>query len=157
VRRVLLVQLASAACAVALLGLAPIRGPAQRVDTTSAMVVGAAGGAVAFVALARPRRFARPPSPLLALASAAAASEEIVWRWGVVAGTLPLIGPAGALVVGTVGFAFGHVPLRAVQRLPPYLAVGATFGVIFLATGRLVAAIAAHCAYNALVLTQQRT
>jgi membrane protease YdiL (CAAX protease family) len=153
--RAALVQLASAACATALLTLAPIRGPVPHLRMTTALLVGVGAGTSVFVALARPRRLTPPPPRLLAIASAVATSEEIVWRWGVVAGMSPLLGVAGALAAGTLGFAFGHVPLRAVQRLPPYLAVGAGFGLVFLVTGRLSAAIAAHCAYNALVLAQE--
>ena len=155
-RRALLVQLASAVVAAALLVLAPIHGPAPRANESVAVAVGIGMGMFVFSVLGRPGRLALPPPRLLALASAVAASEEVVWRWGVVAGALPLVGAAGALAAGAVGFAFGHVPLRAVHRLPPYLAVGAAFGLVFLVTGRLAAAIAAHCAYNALVLAQER-
>jgi membrane protease YdiL (CAAX protease family) len=156
VRRAALVQLASAVAALTLLALAPIQGPTPRTDGAAAVAVGLATGMLVFSLLGRPGRFALPPVRLVALASAAAATEEVVWRWGVVAGALPLVGAVGALAAGTVGFAFGHVPVRAVHRLPPYVAVGAAFGIVFLVTGRLEAAIAAHCAYNALVVAQER-
>jgi membrane protease YdiL (CAAX protease family) len=156
VRRAALVQLASAAAAAALLMLAPIQGPTPRTDGAAAVAVGVGIGMLLFSLLGRPGPLALPTPRLVALASAVAATEEVVWRWGVVAGALPLVGAVGALAAGSVGFAFGHVPMRAVHRLPPYLAVGAAFGIVFLVTGRLAAAIAAHCAYNTLVLAQKR-
>ena len=55
-----------------------------------------------------------------------------------------------------VSVTIGAPKLTMWSALPPYLAVGAAFGLVFLVTGRLAAAIAAHCAYNALVLAQER-
>jgi membrane protease YdiL (CAAX protease family) len=99
----------------------------------------------------------RGPTPgrwrLLIPATVGAAGEEIVWRWGALAGTAPVLGWAGALIASTLGFAFRHArpPDRAVCA---YLLLGGAFGAVFLATGRLAAAIAAHAAYNALVLVR---
>jgi membrane protease YdiL (CAAX protease family) len=77
----------------------------------------------------------------------AAASEEIVWR-RVVLGELLRVGPLAAVAGSTLGFALVH---RTRQTL--HLGTGAAFGSLYLATGALAASIAAHWAYNVLLLT----
>ena len=77
----------------------------------------------------------------------AAASEEIVWR-RVVLGELLRAGPLAAAAGSTLGFALVH---RARQAL--HLGTGAAFAGLYLATGVLAAAIAAHFVYNVLLLT----
>ena len=79
----------------------------------------------------------------------ASACEEIVWRGfgiGELSGTL---GTVAAFVVSTAGFALAHA--GRVSTLT-HLATGAAFGGVFLATGSLLAAIAAHATYNLLVV-----
>jgi membrane protease YdiL (CAAX protease family) len=83
----------------------------------------------------------------------AGATEEVVWRWGVLAGAASLVGWAGGLVLSTSGFAFRHT--RS-EGLVSYLVLGAAFGGVFVATGRLIAAIVAHAGYNALVFLAGR-
>jgi SagB-type dehydrogenase family enzyme len=75
---------------------------------------------------------------------AKSAEEEAIWRASSVLGALvhPL-GAARALAVSTVLFAAAHVG-RLGRRAWWHLATGATFGLAYLATGRLIAAIAAH-------------
>ena len=94
----------------------------------------------------------RPSRRLLLPATAGAISEEIVWRWGVLAGTAPYLGWAGALALSTAGFAGQHTRTATVA----YLIIGGACGGVFLATGRIAAAIAAHGGYNALVLLWRR-
>ena len=122
-----------------------------------ALVFGCVAGAALFVALAgrvsafslrevpRGRLVAR--SLVLAVKSA---QEEAIWR-GVVLGLLvePL-GRAVALGASTVLFAGAHAG-RLGRRAATHLATGLVFGLAYLATGRLHAAVAAHCTYNVLV------
>jgi membrane protease YdiL (CAAX protease family) len=148
----LLVRLAvAAATASALLVLAAPAVPPSRVDLPGAMLAGAAAGLLLYVAVARCRPYVPPlvPAALAAccILVVAAASEEVVWR-RVVLGELLGAGPVAAVAGSTLGFALVH---RKRQRL--HLGTGAAFAGIYLATGTLAAAIAAHCAYNVLLLT----
>ena len=78
------------------------------------------------------------------------AEEEALWR-GVVLGHLALLlGRAGALAVSTALFGAAHVRRQRTAAVA-HIATGSVFGVVYLATGRLVAAVAAHGAYNLLV------
>jgi hypothetical protein len=145
------------------LAAAAIAPPLEPLDGTLArpgesFAGGVAVGAALFACLARrplpvpalgrasrPRLAAR--SPILAVKSA---QEEAVWR-GVVLGSLAVVvGRAGALAASTLLFAAAHVP-RQRSRAVVQLATGAAFGLVYAATGRLLAAIAAHAAYNLLV------
>jgi membrane protease YdiL (CAAX protease family) len=74
-----------------------------------------------------------------------AACEEIVWR-RVVLGELLFIGTLPALAVSSATFAAAHRRRRAL-----HLATGASFGAVYVATGVLLACIAAHWTYNALI------
>ena len=77
-------------------------------------------------------------------------NEELLWRRLVLGGLLPG-GALAALAVSTLGFALAH---RARPAL--HLGTGATFGGLYLATGALAAPVAAHWAYNALLLAGLR-
>ena len=127
-------------------------------DTGDALTLGVVSGAVLFVALAR-RRFPRAAlgrvgrrrlaarSVLLAVKSA---EEEALWR-GVVLGNLTLVlGRAGALAVSTALFGAAHVRHQRAAAVA-HIATGSVFGLAYLATGRLLAAVAAHGVYNLLV------
>jgi membrane protease YdiL (CAAX protease family) len=74
-----------------------------------------------------------------------AANEELLWR-RLLLGEGLRVGASFALAVSTVGFAFAH---RA--RRQTHLFTGAAFGATYLALGSLVAPIAAHWTYNALL------
>jgi ABC-2 type transport system ATP-binding protein len=80
---------------------------------------------------------------------AKSAQEEAIWR-ALLLGLLLPIGCAGALAVSTVLFAAAHVG-RLGRKAWAHLATGSLFGLAYLATGRLGAAIAAHGTYNVLV------
>jgi len=123
-----------------------------------ALALGVLAGGAAFVALARRRvaasSFAALPRERLlargAVLIAKSAEEEAIWRTLVLGAFVHPLGAAGALAVSTVLFAAAHVG-RLGRRAWWHLATGATFGFAYLATGRLIAAIAAHGTYNILV------
>ena len=101
--------------------------------------------AAALSALPRKRLLARS-----AILTAKSAEEEAIWR-GVVLGLLvPRLGPLGALASSSALFAGAHVR-RLGRRAWAHLATGAAFGLAYLATGRILAAMAAHSTYNVLV------
>jgi ABC-2 type transport system ATP-binding protein len=123
-----------------------------------ALSLGCLSGAAAFVVLARRRIPASslataPRGRLLArsvVLTAKSAEEEALWRALVLGALLRALGPLGALVVSTVLFAGAHVG-RQGRRASAHLATGSLFGLAYLATGRLSAAVAAHGTYNVLV------
>lgn len=95
----------------------------------------------------------------LLFAACATGEEVVVWRWFVLGGLSPRIGWPAALLVSTLGFAVTHVRARSLRPVWVHMLTGATFGSIYVLTGRLVAAIACHAAYNvliALTLTEAR-
>ena len=150
--RLLWIRLASASALAAGLGLAlsPPR-PAERMPVLAAAGLGLTAGVILFTAvLRRPPALARITSGssvvgkqlFLALC---AANEEVIWR-RVVLGELLPAGGLAALAASSAGFAVAHPRAR-----PLHAATGATFGVVYLATGVLVASVAAHWVYNALV------
>jgi ABC-2 type transport system ATP-binding protein len=82
--------------------------------------------------------------------TARSAYEEAIWRALLLGLLVSPLGRVGALVVSTVLFAGSHVGRQGRSALA-HLLTGAGFGGVYLATGRLHAAIAAHSAYNVLV------
>jgi membrane protease YdiL (CAAX protease family) len=147
VRSAVALQTAYAAAACLLLVFADIGPPPRRVGSLAAGAAGLVLAVVLYLTLARGGE--APDRRLLVPAVGAGATEEVVWRWGVLAGAAPVLGWPGALALSTWGFALRHA--RS-DGLVAYLVLGASFGGVFLATGRLLAAIAAHAGYNALVL-----
>jgi membrane protease YdiL (CAAX protease family) len=131
--------------------LVPAR-PASRLPAAVAVIAGGACGAALFAALVRcrPRLALGARSPLVfaglqGYLALRALTEEILWR-RVALGELLETGAALALLVSTVGFAMAHG-----ARAPTHVGTGATFGALYLLTGKLAASIAAHWAYNAFV------
>jgi membrane protease YdiL (CAAX protease family) len=148
----LLLRLALAAVvAVALLVLVAPAEPPPRIDPVWALLTGVVSGVLLYLAVARRRPYIPPRVPAAVAACGvlvvAASSEEIVWR-RVVLGELLRAGPLVAAAGSTLGFALAH---RTRQYL--HLGTGAAFAGIYLATGALAAAVAAHWAYNVLLLT----
>ncbi len=136
---------------VLLLSLTPSRPPA-RIAWPAAVAAGVCAGPLLYIAAARrwPRLARRNGSVPVLMARQAflglwAASEEIVWR-RVLLGELLMGGALAALALSSIAFSLAH---RARRRL--HLATGASFGVLYLGTGVLLASIAAHWVYNALV------
>lgn len=82
---------------------------------------------------------------------ARAAIEEVIWRLAVTGVASARAGWLVGLATGSAGFAFAHAPAgrSAVAR---HSVTGAAFGTLYLATGRLAGAVAAHASYNLLVL-----
>jgi ABC-2 type transport system ATP-binding protein len=121
------------------------------------------GGAI-FVVLAR-RRIpaaavaALPRRRLVArsvVLTAKSAQEEALWR-ALALGLL--VGPLGrlaAISATTVLFAAAHVH-RQGRAAAVHLVTGTAFGAVYVVTGRLVAAVAAHATYNVLVGTGAMT
>jgi ABC-2 type transport system ATP-binding protein len=101
--------------------------------------------ASALSALPRKRLLARS-----AVLTAKSAEEEAIWRGIVLGLLLPTLGPLGALASSSALFAGAHVR-RLGRRAWAHLATGSTFGLAYLATGRILAAMAAHSTYNVLV------
>jgi membrane protease YdiL (CAAX protease family) len=136
-----------------LLLLAP-DAPQPRLGPPAAAAVGGAAGLLLYCAVARRRPYGPPPTPPVVAACAvlivAAASEEILWR-RVVLGELLRAGPFAAVAGSTLGFALAHRGRPAL-----HLGTGAAFGCLYLATGALIASIAAHWSYNVLLLTLTR-
>jgi hypothetical protein len=121
---------------------------------TAGLVVGVAlfaslaGRPFPLVALGRaPRRRLAARSAILAVKSA---QEEALWRAVVLGSLAVVLGRAGALAASSILFAAAHVP-RQRSRAVVQLATGSAFGLVYVTTGRLLAAIAAHTAYNLLV------
>lgn len=79
-----------------------------------------------------------------------AAGEEAVFRRGILDALVPSLGTLGAVAASTVCFAAVHGP--PLRRLFAHMATGACFGAVYVLSGRLVAAVAAHAAYNLVVL-----
>jgi ABC-2 type transport system ATP-binding protein len=147
-----------ATTAVLAAALAPPVDPWLEPGLVPAVAAGVAAGVALFACLARrrisPTAVAAVPRRRLAartlVVTLRAVREEAVWR-GVVLGLLAdPIGRAGALVATTVLFAASHLRLQGV-RAAVHLTTGSVFGVAYLATGRLGAAMGAHSAYNVLV------
>jgi ABC-2 type transport system ATP-binding protein len=123
-----------------------------------AALLGVASGVILFVGLARRGISAAavaglPPARLAArviVLTAKAAQEEAVWR-GLVLGILAgPIGRVGALTASTLVFAASHVH-RQGRRAALHVATGGVFGLAYLTTGKLTAAVGSHATYNVLI------
>ncbi len=123
-----------------------------------AVPLGICAGAILFAVLARKRispaaLVTVPRDRLLArtvVITVKAAHEEAVWRALLLGVLVGPIGRAGALAASTCLFAAAHVN-RLGPRAAQHLVTGAVFGLAYLVTGRLAAAIGAHAAYNILI------
>lgn len=69
--------------------------------------------------------------------------EEVVWRRALLGQLVRVMPIAAALAVGAAAFALWHRPVA-----PEHVLAGLLFGGLYLGTGSLVAAWAAHVAYN---------
>ncbi len=130
-------------------GLPPV---ADGVSPVLGLGLGASAGAVLYLTLVRrlPRRPALRLVPLLGYLTGCAILEELVWRGYLFGGLLRALHPAGALAASSLAFAAVH------GRPAPHVLTGATFGAVYLGTGRLGAACAAHALYNWLVALSAR-
>jgi ABC-2 type transport system ATP-binding protein len=125
---------------------------------TEAIALGCLAGGCGFLLLARrpiaPSAFTALPRKRLlarsAVLTAKSAEEEAVWRGLVLGSLVPPLGAHGALATSSALFALAHVG-RLGRRAWTHLATGSLFGLAYLVTGRIVAAMAAHSTYNVLV------
>jgi len=125
---------------------------------SEAIVLGCLAGGFGFVVLARRRiaasAFSALPRTRLLARSAVlttkSAEEEAIWRGLVLGALVPPLGPFGALASSSALFAAAHVR-RLGRRARTHLVTGSLFGLVYLVTGRIVAAMAAHSTYNVLV------
>jgi ABC-2 type transport system ATP-binding protein len=124
----------------------------------AAVPLGICAGTALFAVLARERLspaalVAVPRERLLArimTLTLRAAHEEAVWRAFALGFLVGPIGRTGALAASTLLFAAAHVN-RLGARAVQHLATGIVFGLAYLTTGRLSAAIGAHATYNVLI------
>ena len=141
--------------AVTVLALVEVPRPTDAtISPLAAMCLGLVCGLMLFAELAQqvpplptPRPAGRWLIRLTFLVSWAAV-EEILWRWLALGIVAAAAGWPFGLAVSSVGFAAVHRVGKASQ-----LATGTTFGAVYLATGRLLAAVVAHATYN-LVLAE---
>lgn len=134
--------------------------PRARVCVPDALAVGGISGVVlARIALALVtgdvrrcpgRRRLATSVGLAAVLVVAAACEEVVWRGAVQAAVGTVAGTGGSLVLAALLFGAVHGPLR--RRMATQVLTGVAFGTVFAVSGRLVAAMAAHGAYNLTLL-----
>lgn len=140
------VTLGASAAVLSVLAL-PIPPPAgARVEAVPAAGLGLAAGSALFLALARRPPACLRPRPAQALVVVCWSwVEEALWRRLLLGGAALAVGAPAALAAATALFALAHRD-RAVHAL-----TGAVFGGLYVATGRLTGAAAAHAAYNLLV------
>jgi len=139
----------------ALLRLAPTPPPRGPLAAGLAAPAGIAVGCVLFAALARarPRLLVTRVAAVAALAIAAAGvSEEAVWRAFALARLAGTTGPVAAVAITSAGFAAVHVPALRFRGAAVHVLTGAALGVLFVATGSLVACGVAHAVYNVLAV-----
>jgi membrane protease YdiL (CAAX protease family) len=130
---------------------------APRLPLTAALAVGVAAGALLYGGLAGRRvpRQLRGGAPATALLIGRAAVEELAWRGFLLGALLPAVGAPAALLGSSGVFALSHRVEHGGQRLVHLLA-GCVFGLAYLVTGRLSAAVAAHVVYNGLIAAARR-
>lgn len=85
---------------------------------------------------------------LMALLAGVSIAEEIIWR-GFALDTLRTTSGTGvALVATTLGFGASHAATQGWSGIRYHLITGLVMGLICVATGSLLSAIAAHLSYN---------
>ena len=130
-----------------------------RVPAATAVSIGLGAAMILFVGLTRARARFRPARWRAhrlvargAFYTLRSASEEVAWRWFLLGSLVPAVGMPGAFAASTAAFAVAHAGPRPGRTVAVHACTGAIFGVVFLATGSLFAAVAAHAGYNLLVL-----
>ncbi len=126
----------------------------RTLHVAAALPLGAITGASLFVALAAwqaKETAGRPTRIQVGFLVLWATVEEAVWRRLLVGALAGAAGLGTAALASTVAFAATHRRGRLA-----HLVTGGTFCGIYVATGRLAAAVAAHVAYNLLVAVGPR-
>jgi membrane protease YdiL (CAAX protease family) len=119
-------------------------GTASSWPLAAAAGTGACSGLVLFALLARRLPlFGGAAWPVAFVLVLSATAEELVWRRFVLAGLADHTSVLAALAVSTCMFAFAHGRLRFSR-----VAAGTVFGLLFVATGGVVAPACAHAVYN---------
>jgi membrane protease YdiL (CAAX protease family) len=143
----------------AVLIVAPTANLRPALPLPGSLACGVVLGVVLFALLTRrlrPPPLARTPvlrrlalaTPIVALGATA---EELVWRYGLLGSLLPLIGTSGAVLASSAGFALAH-GYQGRRAVGSHLVTGSTFGALYVCSGSVCAAAAAHVAYNLLVV-----
>ena len=120
--------------------------PAALLGATVGVAVALALGAVPAPGAVRAACGSRTRLAVVGVLLAVAAAEEAVWRWAVLDGLAAVADPVVAVSLSTLGFAAAHGCTRRV--VGTHTVTGGTFGLAYVATGRLAAAIGAHASYN---------
>jgi ABC-2 type transport system ATP-binding protein len=124
------------------LGLPPV---APLVGGAWTPLLGLPAAVALFAGATRRAPSTRPRATLAFALTLRASLEELFWRGLVLAGCSLAVGAAGALALSSGAFACMH------RRRRLHLLTGLAFGGLYVATGKLLAPILAHAAYNLLV------
>jgi ABC-2 type transport system ATP-binding protein len=152
--RVLVSLLALPCLAAALLVRLPTPALRQPAQVAVAIPVGLAAGVCLAAVLGR-GRVTRPAAALVAVLVVVGGSEEVLWRGFALARLAPAVGSVPALVLTTAGFAASHYPGLRGRGVLTHTVTGSVFGAVFIVTGSLAAAVAAHGSYNLLVVARR--
>ena len=144
----------------ALLRFAPTHPPRAPISVSLAASLGVLTGFALFIVLARtgPRILLDPLAVGAAiLVAAVGMSEEALWRGFALGRLAPSTGVGAAVAISSIGFAATHLPMLRARAAAVHVLTGATFGLLFVTTGSLVACALAHASYNVLaVLARNR-
>lgn len=149
----------SASVGAAALAFVAVEPPLTRLHSLPSLLASVGAACLLFVLLSRQVRLWRCPARrrVAALAVRGAyltitsAAEEVFWRWLVLGGLAPIVGLVPAFLGSTVGFALAHGARRA-EVVAVHLATGSAFGMVYVLTGHIEAAIVTHVVYNWLVV-----
>jgi membrane protease YdiL (CAAX protease family) len=130
-----------------------------RLSQLASVAVGVTAGAILFGILARCLRppplaaphVARTVGLLTPRVAVGALVEETFWRYLVLCSLIAPLGLCAAVLTTTAAFALAHLH-QGVRRVRVHLLTGATFAYLYVGSGHLAAAIAAHASYNLLVI-----
>jgi ABC-2 type transport system ATP-binding protein len=130
-----------------LLVIAPTAPPRPPLTSFVAATLGIAVGVTLFATLARavPRLVLTRVAGVVAVVGV---SEEAIWRGFALGRIAPVAGAGAAVIVTSVAFASTHVPLLGVRGAAVQLLTGGAFGLLFVASGSLLACALAHATYN---------
>ncbi len=90
----------------------------------------------------------RSVAKLMALLAGVSIAEEILWRGFALETLTTTAGIAVALVATTLGFAASHAATQGWSGIRYHLLTGLVMGLVCVATGSLLSAIATHLSYN---------
>jgi len=85
---------------------------------------------------------------LMALLAGVSIAEEVLWRGFALETVRATSGTGVALVATTLGFGASHAATQGWSGIRYHLLTGLVLGLVCIATGSLLSAIAAHLSYN---------